>query len=81
MWLPTSVYESLPATYIAVGVLFLAGVAYTGIHSTWGAIYLALGVFSILSGVLIGTLRKKARAERRRRDGGDRRDDRPPAHS
>ena len=64
MWLPSSVYESLPAIYVAIGALFLAGVAYTGIHNTWGAVYLALGIFSVLSGAAIRSIRKKARESR-----------------
>lgn len=75
MWLPTTIYESLPALYFAVGLLFLSGVAYTGVHNTWGAVYLALGVFSVLSGIAIHVLRKKARDARttpRPPEGGER---------
>ena len=61
MWLPSSLYESLPALYVVVGLLFLSGVAYTGIHSTWGAVYLTLGAFSILSGGVLHLLRKQSR--------------------
>ena len=64
MWLPSSLYESLPAVYVVVGLLFLAGVAYTGVHNTWGAVYLALGVFSILSGATLHLLRKQSRDAR-----------------
>jgi hypothetical protein len=59
MWLPTKLYESLPALYIAVGASLLLGALYSGLM--FG--YLALGASSILGGMLITYIRHKARSE------------------
>jgi membrane protein implicated in regulation of membrane protease activity len=62
MWLPTPVYESLPCTYIIGGALFVSGALYLGSGVPVTPLYLALGVFSILSGIWVLVKRKEARA-------------------
>jgi len=63
MWLPTKLYESLPALYIAVGASLLLGVLYIGLDRGLMFGYLALGASSILGGMLITYIRHKARSE------------------
>ncbi len=69
MWLPSSLYESLPSVYIVVGVLFISGALYIGVNSSWTPIYFALGAVSLLSGFFVRQRRHNARNHRRSRDG------------
>ena len=64
MWLPTKLYESLPTVYIVVGLTFLAGSLYIGLHHKLGPFYFGFGVVSILSGLFLA---QKRLHERRRR--------------
>lgn len=61
MWLPESVYEALPAIYVVVGLLFVAGASYLGLADPAAALYFALGVAAALTGVFIRNLRRKLR--------------------
>ena len=63
MWLPTPVYESLPCAYVIGGALFVSGGIYLGPGIQTAPMYLALGVISILSGVLIFIKRRQARRD------------------
>lgn len=64
MWLPAPLYEALPWIYIVVGAVFLAGVAYIGMHVPMAPVYLSLGIISILSGLLVFALRRHKREQR-----------------
>lgn len=68
MWIPGPVYESLPYAYIVGGVLFLAGTAYAHPPPPMDSIYLAAGVISLLSGVLVFVRRRAARERKRSTD-------------
>ena len=65
MWLPGPVYESLPYAYLAAGFLFITGTLYADPPAPLNSIYLALGVISLLSGVLVFVRRRSARERRR----------------
>ena len=62
MWLPTPVYESLPCAYVIGGALFVSGALYLGSGVPAASFYLALGAFSILSGIWVFVKRKQTRA-------------------
>lgn len=62
MWLPKKLYESLPALYVAIGALFLAGVFYVGIDHWVMAGYLAVGVLCVSLGVGVASVRRRARS-------------------
>jgi hypothetical protein len=64
MWLPTRLYESLPAVYIACGTLMITFVAYIGITSNPMPAYFAIGVMCIATGLIIHGVRRRARAQR-----------------
>jgi len=53
MWLPSSIYESLPCAYFLGGLLFVAGAIYLGPGVAVTPLYLALGIISMFSGVLV----------------------------
>ena len=61
MWLPTPVYESLPYAYIIGGALFVSGAIYLGSGVAVTPFYVAVGVFSILSGVFLIIKRRRSR--------------------
>jgi hypothetical protein len=61
MWLPEPIYEALPYVYLAMGAAFLAGAIYIGIGHSPTAYYFALGIVSILAGVVIHLRRATAR--------------------
>jgi uncharacterized membrane protein HdeD (DUF308 family) len=61
MWLPTPVYESLPGAYIIGGVLFVSGAIYLGSGVAVTPLYVAVGIFSILSGVFLIIKRRRSR--------------------
>ncbi len=65
MWLPTKIYESLPTTYIVVGLTFLAGSLYIGLNHKLGPMYFVLGVVSVLSGLFVAQKRLYERRQRR----------------
>lgn len=68
MWLPSSLYESLPTAYIVIGVLFISGALYIGMNHTWTPIYFGLGAASILSGLFVRQRRSLSRRRNRHHD-------------
>jgi len=63
MWLPSKLYESLPALYVAVGASLLLGAFYIGLDYGLMLGYVALGASSILGGMFITYIRHRARSE------------------
>ena len=63
MWLPTSIYESLPCAYVLGGLLFVAGAIYLGPGVSVAPLYLALGIISVLSGTLVFIKRRRFRSQ------------------
>lgn len=64
MWLPEKLYESLPAFYVTLGALFLAGALYVGIDHWLMAAYLAIGVLCVALGTAVASIRRRARSTR-----------------
>ncbi len=64
MWLPNGLYEALPAIYVAIGVIFLAGSWYLGFRTAASPFYLGVGVALVVSGIFVHLLRKQARSHR-----------------
>jgi len=62
MWLPTRLYESLPALYLAIGALFLLGASYIGLGHGLMSAYVALGSTCLIAGTYVTYLRRKARS-------------------
>ena len=61
MWLPSSLYESLPWAYVFIGILFIGGVYYVGAHNYGMLVYAVLGLICIVSGIGIARLRTNLR--------------------
>ena len=61
MWLPGPIYESLPYLYIVGGVLFISGTLYVGVASNSAALYIPVGLMSIIYGTFIFRKRQDAR--------------------
>ena len=61
MWLPIRVYESLPYAYVTGGLFFVAGEIYLGPGVSVAPLYLALGIISICSGILVFIKRRHVR--------------------
>ena len=57
MWLPTRVYEILPAIYIIVGQIFMAGSVYISSYHKLAPVYFAFGVLSVVSGLFVNQRR------------------------
>jgi len=68
MWLPGPLYEALPCAYIVGGALFVAGTVYARPDQPMLSVYLACGVISILSGILVFARRRAARTRNVRED-------------
>jgi LPXTG-motif cell wall-anchored protein len=66
MWLPTRVYENLPYAYVIGGLLFVAGAIYLGTGNSVSPLYLALGIISICSGILVFIKRRHVRNQNSR---------------
>lgn len=64
IYLPSKIYEALPAAYVSVGMLFVLGAVYLGLGHGIG--YLAAGLTSIFGGLRIHGIRQRARAPFRR---------------
>jgi hypothetical protein len=60
MWLPESVYRSLPTLYAAMGAFFMAGVFYMGFDAPMSPAYLATGLVSILASITVTIWRSKS---------------------
>ena len=63
MWIPEKLYESLPAFYVTLGALFLAGALYVGIDHWMMAGYLGIGILCVTLGVTVASIRRRARAD------------------
>lgn len=64
MWIPTRLYEALPAIYITTGVSIMLGALYIGIDFRLMQGYLLLGSGCVMAGILVKTMRSNARSER-----------------
>lgn len=60
MFLPTKIYEALPAIYMAIGALLILGAAYIGNGPMLS--YFAVGLSCVFAGVLVTSIRHKARS-------------------
>jgi hypothetical protein len=65
MWLPSSLYESLPWAYALIGALFIGGVVYVDLRGYGTLVYLGLGLFCIACGLIVGKLRARLRRNAR----------------
>ena len=62
MWLPTKIYEGLPAAYLTVGALNVLGAMYIGISDALMLGYAAIGLASMTAGILVSNMRRNARS-------------------
>ena len=63
MWIPTRIYEALPAAYVTVGLTFLIGALYVGVsHQLW-LVYMVTGIVCVFGGVVITGIRHNARSQ------------------
>lgn len=62
MWIPTKIYEALPAIYFAIGVALICGTAYIGINRGPMLGYLVLGFVCISAAILVAHIRHNARS-------------------
>lgn len=62
LWLPDRVYEALPWAYILIGLAFMGGVAYLGGGDFFSGFYFALGLVSIVCGLVVLFIRSQLRA-------------------
>ena len=61
MWLPSSLYESLPWAYVLIGALFIGGVVYVDSRGYGTLVYLGLGLICIVCGFVVARLRARLR--------------------
>lgn len=66
MWIPTKLYEALPAIYLAVGVSINVCALYIGVGHALMPVYLFVGTGCVAAGVVVMTIRHHARADRNR---------------
>lgn len=66
MWIPTKIYEALPAIYFAIGVALIGGTAYIGIYHPPMLGYLVLGLVCISAAIVVANIRHSARSGRDR---------------
>jgi len=64
MWLPEPVYKSLPTLYAFMGACFIVGVFYLGLDAPMSAVYLAMGLVSVLASITVSVWRSKHPAEK-----------------
>ena len=64
MWIPTRLYEALPALYVATGVAIMLGALYIGLDYVLMQGYLILGSGCVMAGIMVRTMRSRARSER-----------------
>ena len=62
MWIPTKIYEALPATYITIGALNIVGAMYIGISQGLMPGYATVGLSCMIAGILVRSIRRNARA-------------------
>ena len=63
VYLPKALYEALPAAYVSVGSLFVAGAFYLGLSDELSVGYLAVGMSCILSGLTVSSIRRAERSK------------------
>ena len=64
MWLPTRLYEALPALYVSTGLSIMVCAAYIGVGSGLMLGYLASGSGCVMGGIYVRWMRDSARSER-----------------
>jgi len=62
MWIPTKIYEGLPALYLTVGALFILGAMYIGVTHGLMPGYAILGLSCMIAGALVSGIRRNARS-------------------
>ena len=62
MWIPTKIYEALPAIYFVIGVAMICGTAYIGINRGPMLGYLVLGFVCISASILVARIRHSVRS-------------------
>ena len=72
MWLPKALYESIPFSYIAIGVTLIGAAFYIDV-GYWGEIVAGGGILALVIGLMLLLRRKGYRSSRSRRnfDRGD----------
>lgn len=63
MWIPTSLYEALPAIYLTIGVSIILCTLYIGVGDGLLLGYLMLGTGCVIAGILVKTMRTEARSK------------------
>ena len=63
MYLPSRIYEALPAAYISVGTLLVLGAAYIGIGDGLMVGYMAVGMSCIFAGLTVSSIRHRERSK------------------
>ena len=63
MYLPKAVYEALPAAYMSVGAMFIAGATYIGIDHGLTVGYLAVGFTCVFAGLTVSSIRRSERSK------------------
>jgi len=71
MWLPEPVYKSLPTLYALMGALFIIGVFYLGLDAPMSAVYLGMGLVSILASITVTVWRSKHSGKMQSADSDD----------
>lgn len=63
MWLPTRIYEALPAVYVGMGALLLLGALYIGGGSELMLGYMTVGSSCVIAGFSVTYMRRKSRSQ------------------
>lgn len=63
VYLPKALYEALPAAYVSVGLLFVAGAIYLGFGYGFAVGYMAVGLTCILGGLTVSSIRRAERSK------------------
>lgn len=63
VYLPKAVYEALPTAYVSAGSVFIAGAFYLGIGYGLSAGYLSVGLYCVLAGLSVSSIRRAERAK------------------
>lgn len=67
MWLPNSVYESIPFSFLGIGVISLGAAFYVD-SWYWSEILAVAGIFTMVLGLTLVLRRKGYRSSRSRAD-------------
>lgn len=62
MWIPTKIYEALPAIYFTFGTALIAGSLYIGLDHAPVLVYFILGSMCIGTGIVVGQIRRRLRS-------------------